>query len=250
MIKNTNHIYKDNCNFVKELKDKWNKMNDPILQRNDMYIAQDKAVQQCKVNYFERMKQKEKNNSTKVNSKYNCSTVFNDDNGNNNIKYHKKRIFTPECNVQCNLVSKPSKHYNLQSSSIFPSTTASATNANCNNCYNRTKHIINYQPSEEYIKFNNKKSMLTSNKRVNTNKQPQCTQDRIFGINRIESAPKIKCVHKLNLKLKTDTINDIISYKYGPLFKEEKFPDKPTHTDFNYVVSHSKHNIKDDYIYI
>ena len=246
MINNTNHIYKDNCDFVKELKNKWNRMNDPILQRNEMYVVRDKGVQQCKVNYFERMKQKEKNNNskhnTKANTKYNYSTACSGSNDNNsNSKYHTKRLFTPECN----LISKQSKHYNPQRSSVF-----TTTNTNCNNCYNTSKHIINYQPSQEYIKFNDKKSMLTSNKKVNKNEQPHCTKERIFGISRIESAPKMKYVHKLNLKLQTDHINDIISYKYGPSFKEEKFPDKPTHTDFNYVVSHSKNTIKDDYMYI
>jgi hypothetical protein len=92
--------------------------------------------------------------------------------------------------------------------------------------------------------------MLTSTRKINKNKQPQCTKDRIFGISRIESAPKMKYVHKLNLKLQTDHINDIISYKYGPTFKEEKYPDKPTRTDFNSVVSHNKNNIKNNYMYI
>ena len=248
MINNTNHIYRDNCNFVKELKNKWNRMNDPILQRNEMYVVRDKGVQQCKVNYLERMKQKEKNNNNKhnikTNTKYNNSTVFSEGNNNNNIKYHNKRLFTPECNFQCKLITKPSKHYNPQRSTIF-----STANINTQ-CNNTSKHIIQYQPSQEYIKFNDKKSMLTSTRKINKNKQPQCTKDRIFGISRIESAPKMKYVHKLNLKLQTDHINDIISYKYGPTFKEEKYPDKPTHTDFNSVVSHNKNNIKDNYMYI
>ena len=68
MINNTNHIYRDNCNFVKELKNKWNRMNDPILQRNEMYAVRDKGIQQCKVNYLERIKQKEKNNNTLMHS--------------------------------------------------------------------------------------------------------------------------------------------------------------------------------------
>ena len=61
-IKQNNYLtdsFRENRKFAEQLKERWNKPVDPILQRGDQYIQREKPIQQCKLNYFQRMKQKE-----------------------------------------------------------------------------------------------------------------------------------------------------------------------------------------------
>ncbi len=51
------------------------------------------------------------------------------------------------------------------------------------------------------------------------------------------------------VKEKTDHINDLISYRYGPSFREDKFTEKPNKTSFNFIVTNTIENLHQNYIH-
>ena len=110
--------------------------------------------------------------------------------------------------------------------------------------------------------MNNKKNMLPSenkstenllNRRKLNNKDGiKETKERVFNVGlsaRSYSTPKIKWVNKIEEKEKTDHINDLISYRYGPSFREDKFTEKPNKTSFNFIVTNTIENLHQNYIH-
>ena len=267
-INNPSSLYRSNCEFARKLKEKWLSTNDPILQRDNKYVPQRKQTQQCKLNYFERMKQKEQQakqhkQSFKHNS--NCRNLFTES-CEPKYKCHKKRVFTPESNFSSKRCDKgirvfPSAYKNEQIANIL------IRDNNTNNCNVNVnvKQRMSYKPSEGYVRMNNKKMFLPFENGVKKDSERCCSgnvgnvnkegsKERIFGtttssINEAGNA-KMKYIHKNNLKLKTDHVNDIITYKYGPAFKEEQLASKPNNIDYNNIITKHKQNIQNDYLYI
>ncbi len=118
-----------------------------------------------------------------------------------------------------------------------------------------------YTPSQDYVKMNNKFKLLPSENRSNNNHALmgqrytkegfKSTKERLFNVGvseRPRSTPKMRLVHKVEVKEKTDHINDLISYQYAPRFREEKYTDKPNHSNFNTVVSHTIDNLNENFV--
>ena len=85
--------YRENKEFANKIKERRQRPVDPILQRGSQYIQIQKPIQQCKLNYFQRMKQKEYQPKPKgIHSNY--STLYRESKNNNTSS--RKRIFSPE----------------------------------------------------------------------------------------------------------------------------------------------------------
>ena len=277
-INSASALYKSNCEFARKLKEKWLSTNDPILQRDNKYVPHCKQTQQCKLNYFERMKQKEQQakqhkQSFKGNNS-NCRNLFTES-SEPKYKCHKKRVFTPESGLSVKRGDKgirvfPLVYKNEQISNIL---TRGGDNSG-NNC--NGKQRMSYKPSEGYVRMNNKKMFLPFENRINTNdsssrgcsgnignvNNKEGSKERIFGTaltsngtvtpsaSSSNASSKMKYIHKNNVKLKTDHVNDIITYKYGPTFKDEQLTSKPNNIDYNNILTKHKQNIQNDYLYI
>ena len=77
------------------------------------------------------------------------------------------------------------------------------------------------------------------------------TQDRLFNVNPVRPCsvtPKIRLIHKIEVKEKTDHITDLISYHYAPKFKEIKYTDKPNHSNYTTVVNRTIDNLNENFI--
>ena len=279
-VSNPSSLYKSNCEFARRLKERWLSKNDPILQRDNKYIPQHKQTQQCKLNYFERMKQKEeqtKQHKQSFKNNNNCRSLFTES-SEPKYKCHKKRVFTPESNFV-------SKRHDNKGIRVFPLTYKNEqitniltrdSNSNSNNNENAIRRRTCYKPSEGYVRMNDKRMFLPFENRMSkkdsvrgcsgnvgsVNKEG--SKERIFGISNSSMSSnathtnhnsevghsKVKCVHKNNVKLKTDHVNDIITYKYGPAFKEEQLTSKPNTINYSNILSKHRQNIQNDYLYI
>ena len=274
-INSASALYKSNCEFARKLKEKWLSTNDPILQRDNKYVPQCKQTQQCKLNYFERMKQKEQQakqhkQSFKGNNS-NCRNLFTES-SEPKYKCHKKRVFTPESGLSVKRGDKgirvfPLVYKNEQITNIL---TRGSDSGNGSNINGNVKQRVSYKPSEGYVRMNNKKMFLPFENRINNNdssargcsgntgnvNNKEGSKERIFGVftsngttaSTPNASSKMKYIHKNNVKLKTDHVNDIITYKYGPTFKDEKLTSKPNNIDYNNILTKHKQNIQNDYL--
>lgn len=251
--------YRENKEFAKKIKERWQKPVDPILQRGSQYIQIEKPIQQCKLNYFQRMKQKEYQPKPKgIHSNY--STLYRESKNNNTSS--RKKIFSPE-QMKPKLRTMENQHIRIYPEQYAKSKIAMLiSHTEDNNTMNVKNNRKVYSPSEEYTKMNNKKNMLPSenkstknllNRRQLNNKDGiKETKERVFNVGlsaRSYSTPKIKWVNKIEEKEKTDHINDLISYRYGPSFREDKFTEKPNKTSFNFIVNNTIENLHQNYIH-
>jgi hypothetical protein len=200
----------------------------------------------------------------------NCRNLFTES-SEPKYKCHKKRVFTPESGLSAKRGDKgirvfPLVYKNEQITNIL---TRGGDNNSSNSNGSNAKQRVSYKPSEGYVRMNNKKMFLPFENRINTNdsssrggnignvNNKEGSKERIFGVftsNGTASTPnassKMKYIHKNNVKLKTDHVNDIITYKYGPTFKDEQLTSKPNNIDYNNILTKHKQNIQNDYLYI
>ena len=262
--------YRTNREFANEIKSNWKRQVDPILQRGDQYIPKEKPVQLCKLNYFERMKQKE--NKAKPKSIHNhYGNVYKESDPPKQRNH--KRLYTPD-------ITKRNREINNGRIRIFPEQ------------YTRTKigALINeektppeseryhvriekhyYKPSEEYVKMNNKFNLLPSERRSLYMDKDMArsynsfrnnvggkynregldnTKNRLFNTNIEEgdNKGKIRLVGKIAKKERRDNVNSLISYQYAPKFREEKYTEKPNNSNYTTVVSKTIENISENFV--
>ena len=262
-IKQNNYLtdsFRENRKFAEQLKERWNKPVDPILQRGDQYIQREKPIQQCKLNYFQRMKQKEQQIKPRsIHNNY--STLYKETINKDNINISRKKIFTEN-------EKKPKRReIENQHIKIYPDQYTKSkigkilhSTGDENEKVSNIKRKEEFTPSEDYVKMNNKFKLLPSENRgdsINimrrryTKDGLKDTQDRLFNVNPVRpcsATPKIRLIHKIEVKEKTDHITDLISYHYAPKFKEIKYTDKPNHSNYTTVVNRTIDNLNENFI--
>ena len=258
--------FRQNKEFANKLKQRWNKPVDPILQRGVQYVEKPKTIQQCNLNYFQRMKQKE----TQIKPKsihHNYGNAYKESSKLNNDKpvTIRKKIFTQD-QIRPRRRSVQDQHIKIYPEQYSKSKIGYLIHNESTPFDDREKNNIRiekkvYTPSEDYVKMNNKFKLLPSENRSNNNHALmgqrytkegfKSTKERLFNVGvseRPRSTPKMRLVHKVEVKEKTDHINDLISYQYAPRFREEKYTDKPNHSNFNTVVSHTIDNLNENFV--
>lgn len=118
-------------------------------------------------------------------------------------------------------------------------------------------------PSEEYIKFNNKKKLLPSCNRETPNYIGRhrlykdtfdLTKNRVFnsglgpGLKHSETNPKIRLVHKIEIKDKTDHVNGLLNYEFGPKFREIRYTENPNKNNFGETVKNTVKYLNENFI--
>lgn len=90
-------------------------------------------------------------------------------------------------------------------------------------------------------KNNNDKVINNGNKSTSLNLNLSNSRSR--------SIPRIKYIHKIELKDKIDHVNHLISYHYGPKFKDDCITDKPNRSNYRNIVNKTKESFNnEDYV--
>ena len=301
--------YRKNREFANKLKNKWNNRGDPILQRTDNYIEKNKPIQTCSKNYFDRIREKEnnmKNQNNNINNYNNYNNNYDEFNKKSGKKHYdmkeyelyNRRFNDINYNINNNTHIKifPNRYSTREIGSLISQ--EKNDNSNNKNEYKpQKKYIINFKPSEEYVKMNNKHNLLPSennifnnnnnnvynnyNNNVNNNyRRPKSsknmrfnndsfknTSQRLFGYS-IEdndennkdnnnnenylnynnnNNKKYRLINKIEEKDKIDHINDLISYKFGPNFKEDKLSIKINNVNPEEIKEFHKKNFQENF---
>ena len=301
--------YRKNREFANKLKNKWNNRGDPILQRTDNYIEKNKPIQTCSKNYFDRIREKEnnmKNQNNNINNYNNYNNNYDEFNKKSGKKHYdmkeyelyNRRFNDINYNINNNTHIKifPNRYSTREIGSLISQ--EKNNNSNNKNEYKpQKKYIINFKPSEEYVKMNNKHNLLPSennifnnnnnnvynnyNNNVNNNyKRPKSsknmrfnndsfknTSQRLFGYSIEDDGEnnkdnnnnenylnynnnnnkKYRLINKIEEKDKIDHINDLISYKFGPNFKEDKLSIKINNVNPEEIKEFHKKNFQENF---
>lgn len=89
--------------------------------------------------------------------------------------------------------------------------------------------------------FNSNDNFISNNTTANGNNSN-------LNLSNKRSNPRIKYVHKNELKYKIDNVNSLISYQYGPKFRDDVITDKPNKGNYSNIVSNTIQNFNEEYI--